>query len=133
MSEPTASRPSEPTGPRSVSRFESNLINILRFLLGHVPLEQVRRPLLDKVAPPDCLSPNAVHLVKDSLAKGVELGVCGGELSLHAVELDHLAVFGTLEGELGGVEGGLGLSDGGVERRGVDGGEDLSSSDVVAG
>jgi hypothetical protein len=61
------------TSSRAVSRFEYNLITILRFLLGHVPLEQVRRPLLDKHAAPPCLSANAVHLVRDSLAKGIVL------------------------------------------------------------
>src|SRR5579883_2752466 len=68
-----ASRPPDPSGPRSVSRFEYNLITLLRFLLGHVPLDQVRKILPEKIAAPECLSRNAVHLVRDSLAKGVVL------------------------------------------------------------
>lgn len=75
MSTPAApaSRPPDPPGPRSVSRFEYNLITLLRFLLGHAPLDQARKPLTEKHAAPACLSSNAVHLVKDSLAKGVVL------------------------------------------------------------
>jgi hypothetical protein len=62
-----------PPAPHSVTRFEYNLVNLLRFLLGHVPLDQVRKSLTEKHTAPPCLSPNAVHLVKDSLAKGVVL------------------------------------------------------------
>jgi hypothetical protein len=71
MSEP--SRPPEPPAPRAVSRFEYNLVHMLRGLLGHVPLDQVRKTLTEKHAAPECLSPAAVHLVKDSLSKGLVL------------------------------------------------------------
>jgi hypothetical protein len=59
--------------PRSVSRFEANLIRLLHFFLGRVPAEQAR-PLFDerRVAPP-CLSADCVHLAQDSLAKGCVL------------------------------------------------------------
>lgn len=59
--------------PRHVTRFEANLVTLLRFLLGRVPLEQARKPLVERHPSPPCLGPNAVHLVKDSLSKGVVL------------------------------------------------------------
>jgi hypothetical protein len=58
------------TPPKSVSRFEANLLRILRFFLKQVPAEQALRLVNDRFDRPRCLSADAVHLVKDSLAKG---------------------------------------------------------------
>lgn len=66
--------PPEPPGPLGVSRFEYTLLRIARFLLGHMPAEQVAPLLYAKFTPaPPCLSRNCVHLVKDTLAKGLVL------------------------------------------------------------
>jgi hypothetical protein len=59
--------------PRSVSRFEANLLRILRFFLKQVPAEQALRLIHDRRERPRCLSATAVHLVQDSLAKGCVL------------------------------------------------------------
>src|SRR3954463_2757214 len=59
--------------PRSVSRFEANLLRILRFFLKQVPAEQALRLVHDRLERPRCLSATAVHLVQDSLAKGCVL------------------------------------------------------------
>lgn len=59
--------------PKSVSRFEANLLRILRFFLKQLPAEQAVRPVHDRLERPTCLSAAAVHLVKDSLAKGCVL------------------------------------------------------------
>jgi hypothetical protein len=66
-------RPPEPDGPRQVSKFEFNLLRVLRFLLGHFPSDQGLQLVRAAIARPECLSPAAVHLVKDSLAKGCVL------------------------------------------------------------
>jgi hypothetical protein len=65
-----AAPPSEPAGPRQVSKFEYNLLRILRFVLGHYAQDQGLQLVRSSVARPDCLSPVAVHLIKDTLAKG---------------------------------------------------------------
>ncbi|MCG8587367.1 MAG: hypothetical protein MI757_21890 [Pirellulales bacterium] len=58
---------------RSVSRFESNLIQVLRCLLGHAPL-QPTLPLIVRVADrPRCLGRDCVEIVQQSLANGVML------------------------------------------------------------
>src|SRR5829696_10061826 len=62
-----------PPPPKSVSRFEANLLRILRFFLKQVPAEQALGLVRDKVDPPRCLSATAVRLVEDSLAKGCVL------------------------------------------------------------
>lgn len=55
---------------RVVSRFEENLLKLLHGLLQRAPREQTW-PLLHKRLPrPACLSPDAVALVQDTLAKG---------------------------------------------------------------
>src|SRR5438094_9826704 len=61
------------TAPKSVSRFEANLLRILRFFLKQVPAEQALRLVLDRLDRPRCLSAVAVELVQDSLAKGCVL------------------------------------------------------------
>jgi hypothetical protein len=57
---------------KAVTRFEFNLLRILHFFLGRVPLEQAR-PLVTALwekARPKGLSKTAVELVQDALAKG---------------------------------------------------------------
>lgn len=66
------------TAPQQVNRFEANLLAILRFTLGRGTLDGVRRVLHDPMVMPPCLSPNAVALVKDHLAKGVVLALTRG-------------------------------------------------------
>src|SRR5262249_37787029 len=59
-------------GMKVVSRFEANLLRLLRFFLRRVPAEQA--PLLGGgMKPPPCLSRAAVGLVQDALAKGTAL------------------------------------------------------------
>ena len=67
------SRPPEPDGPRQVSKFEFNLLRILRFLLGHFPADQGLQLVRGSLPRPDCLSADAIHLAKDTLAKGCVL------------------------------------------------------------
>ena len=60
--------------PPAVSRFESNLLRLLRFALGHGAVEQAVPIVTTKVVPaPGCLSRTCVRLVEDALAKGVML------------------------------------------------------------
>jgi hypothetical protein len=62
-----------PSPPKSVSRFEANLLRILRFFLKQVPAEQALRLVQDRLDRPKCLSAVAVDLVRDSLANGCVL------------------------------------------------------------
>src|SRR5215211_7275049 len=62
-------QPAEPEGPRQVSKFEFNLLRILRFLVGHFPADQGLLLVRQGIARPECLSAPAVELVKDHLAK----------------------------------------------------------------
>ncbi len=62
-------RPPEPDGPRQVSKFEFNLLRILRFLVGAFPADVGLQLVRTGVARPECLSAVAVDLVKDTLAK----------------------------------------------------------------
>jgi hypothetical protein len=66
-------RSPEPDGPRQVSKFEFNLLRVLRFALGQWPADQGLQLVRAAVARPECLGPAAVHLVKDSLAKACVL------------------------------------------------------------
>lgn len=68
----------DPTAPRTVSRFEANLLTILQHLLGHSAGDAIR--LINESRPrPPCLSASAVHLVRDRLAKGcIQFLVRGG-------------------------------------------------------
>ncbi|MBV9124409.1 MAG: hypothetical protein JO112_13700, partial [Planctomycetes bacterium] len=56
-----------------VSRFEANLLSILRFFLRRAPLEQALPLVIHPCAQPPCLSRVAVELVQDTLAKGCML------------------------------------------------------------
>lgn len=73
-------RPPEPESPRPVSRFEFNLLNVLRFFLGHFPSDRGLQLLRGNSIRPPCLSRTAVELVQDSLSKGCVLYLvrCGG-------------------------------------------------------
>src|SRR5262245_50850875 len=66
-------RPSEPDGPRQVSKFEFNLLRILRFMVGHFPADQGLQLVRSAAPRPECLSAEAVELVKDTLAKACVL------------------------------------------------------------
>ncbi|HWG45011.1 MAG TPA: hypothetical protein VN688_19735 [Gemmataceae bacterium] len=55
---------------QSVSRFEANLLRLLGYFLHHEPPERALPLLENRCAAPTCLHRNAVHLVKDALAKG---------------------------------------------------------------
>jgi hypothetical protein len=66
-------RPPETDGPRQVSRFEFNLLRILRFLMGGFPADQGLQLVRTAVARPECLSSSAVELVKDTLGKATIL------------------------------------------------------------
>jgi hypothetical protein len=56
-----------------VSKFEFNLLRVIRFLVGHSPADQGLQLLRTAVARPECLSAGAVDLVKDTLAKACVL------------------------------------------------------------
>ena len=62
-----------PIPMRSVSRFESDLIRILRCVLGRFPLQQALTLLFREQARPRCLSRACVELVQDALSKGLPL------------------------------------------------------------
>jgi hypothetical protein len=66
-------RPPEPDGPRQVSKFEFNLLRILRFMVGHFPADQGMQLVRATITRPECLSAGAVDLVKDTLAKACVL------------------------------------------------------------
>lgn len=55
---------------KAVSRFEANLLRVLRGLLHQGPREQVQALLSKPMPRPKCLSRDAVELVQDALAKG---------------------------------------------------------------
>ena len=67
----TAPAPAPALPPRSISRFEANLVRISRFVMRQVPAEQAMPLLMGRLNRPPCLSADAIHLVKDSLAKGL--------------------------------------------------------------
>jgi hypothetical protein len=52
-----------------VSKFEFNLLRILRFLVGHFPADQGLQLVRTAATRPDCISRDAVELVKDTLGK----------------------------------------------------------------
>jgi hypothetical protein len=66
-------RPAEPDGPRQVSKFEFNLLRILRFMVGHFPADQGMQLVRAAVSRPECLSGGAVDLVRDTLSKACVL------------------------------------------------------------
>ncbi|MBX9625153.1 MAG: hypothetical protein K2X82_15205 [Gemmataceae bacterium] len=72
MTRPAGPTPA-PDGPKAVSKFEYNLLCVLRFLLGHFPADRGLQLLRAGAARPPCLTATAVDLAKDSLAKGCVL------------------------------------------------------------
>lgn len=65
---------------QTVSRFEANMLRLLYFFLRREPIERAL-PLVENRCPaPPCLSPGAVRLVQNALAKGCPhlLGQRGG-------------------------------------------------------
>jgi FtsH ternary system domain X6 len=71
--EPDPGMTVSPTTPKSVSRFEANLLRILRFLLKQAPPEQAMPLVQVRMERPACLSRNAIDLAKDHLSKGIVL------------------------------------------------------------
>jgi hypothetical protein len=59
----------DPEGPRQVSKFEFNLLRIVRFIAGNSPPDQGLQLVRTPIARPECLSAGAVDLVKDTLGK----------------------------------------------------------------
>lgn len=64
---------SEPSTIRTVSRFESQLLRIARYIVKQLPVDQAQRLLLEKIERPPCLSADCLHLLKDTLRKGMIL------------------------------------------------------------
>ena len=58
-----------PSGPPAVSRFEYNLLRILRFLVGQMPADQAINLVYAKLPSPPCLSRVCVRIAQDTLAK----------------------------------------------------------------
>lgn len=71
--DPTSPSSGSSSSPPAVSRFEYNLLRLLRFLLGHAPTDQAVPLLNAKLPAPPCLSPVCVKLVRETIAKGVVL------------------------------------------------------------
>jgi len=63
---------------KSVSRFEADLLSILRFFLRRAPAEQALPLLKTAHDAPPCLSRGAVELVQETLAKGCTLLLARG-------------------------------------------------------
>ena len=61
------------SGPPAVSRFEYNLLRILRFVLGHMPADQAINLVYAKLPAPPCLSRVCVRIAQDTLAKATVL------------------------------------------------------------
>ena len=76
------SNPSAPpsAGPPAVSRFEYNLLRILRVLVGHMPADQAINLVYAKLPAPPCLSRVCVAIAQDTLAKAsvLHLAKSGG-------------------------------------------------------
>jgi len=62
-----------PIGPPAVSRFEYNLLRILRFLVGHMPADQAINLVYARLPAPPCLSRVCVKIAQDTLAKACVL------------------------------------------------------------
>lgn len=69
-----------PSGPPAVSRFEYNLLRILRFLVGQMPADQAMSLVYAKLPAPPCLSKVCVRIARDTLAKAgvLHLAKSGG-------------------------------------------------------
>lgn len=60
-----------PTEPASVTRFEANLIRLVRGLVGGMPREATQAIVFRELPRPKCLRRAAVELVEESLRKGL--------------------------------------------------------------
>lgn len=70
----TPNEPPQPAaGLRTVSKFDHDLLTILRYLLGQIPGRQAFALIQAKQDRPRCLSRNCIELVKDTLSKGLVL------------------------------------------------------------
>jgi hypothetical protein len=58
---------------KAVSRFEANLLTVLRYFLRKAPAAQAQPMIAKPLDAPPCLSRGAVELVQDTLAKGTML------------------------------------------------------------
>lgn len=58
----------EPAGPPAVSRFEYNLLRLLRFSTGHMPVETALSLIEAKAVAPPCLSAVCVRLAEQTLS-----------------------------------------------------------------
>jgi FtsH ternary system domain X6 len=67
--------PADPSGPPAVSRFEYNLLRLLRFAVGHMPIEQALGLISAKQVPPPCLSAVCVKLAEQTLATACVLAL----------------------------------------------------------
>jgi hypothetical protein len=64
---------SAPAEPATVSRFEYNLLRLLRAVVTNAPAEQTASLVYSKLTAPPCLGRAAVRLAEDTLAKGLVL------------------------------------------------------------
>ncbi len=65
-------------GPPAVSRFEYNLLRLLRFAVGHMPIEQALGLIQAKQVTPPCLSAACVKLAEQTLATAGVLALVRG-------------------------------------------------------
>ena len=71
----------EPAGPPAVSRFEYNLLRILRFLLGSMPADQAQTLVYAKFQPaPPCLTRTCVRLLHTKYQDNSEYAPVGGRV-----------------------------------------------------
>ncbi len=71
---------SQTSGPPAVSRFEYNLLRILRFLVGQMPADQAINLVYAKLPAPPCLTRTCIRIAQDTLAKAtiLHLAKAGG-------------------------------------------------------
>lgn len=65
-------------GPPAVSRFEYNLLRLLRFTVGHMPVEQALTLITAKAVAPPCLSAVCVKLAEQTLSTACVLALVRG-------------------------------------------------------
>lgn len=66
------------SSPPRLSRFEVNLLHILQFFLGRLPMEQGLPAIRQFIERPPCLSRQAVELIQDTLVRGYVRRLAGG-------------------------------------------------------
>jgi hypothetical protein len=76
--------------PPAVSRYEYNLLRLLRFLLGYMPVEQAQTLIYSRIAPaPQCLTKTCIRLAQDTLAKAMVLKLTKSGGWRHEKFLEH--------------------------------------------